>query len=69
MKHTRSKSSRGLVTRRIVFTNRKRPRDRPQKMEVDVRRNETIDEDYAAAMVATRTSVALADVKIVEITG
>lgn len=69
MKHTRSKSSRGLVTRRIVFTNRKRPRDRPQEMEVDVRRNETIDKDYAAAMVATRTSMALADVKIVEITG
>jgi hypothetical protein len=57
-----------LGTRRIVFTNRKRPHERPQEIKVDVRRDERIDEDYAAAMVANRTSVPLADVKIVRIT-
>ncbi|MGH3903943.1 MAG: hypothetical protein ACRDTE_07130 [Pseudonocardiaceae bacterium] len=67
MKHTKSKNSRGLVTRRIVFKNRKRPHDRPQELTVDLRRGERIEESYAAAMVAVRTSTPLADVKIVHI--
>lgn len=68
MKHTKSKSSRGLVTMRIVFKNRKRLHDPPQELKVDLLRGERIDESYAAAMVAVRTSTPLADVKIVEIT-
>ncbi|MGH3533509.1 MAG: hypothetical protein ACRDQG_02195 [Pseudonocardiaceae bacterium] len=68
MKHTKSKSRRGLVIRRIVFTNHQHPHDRPQELKVDVRRGEVIDESYAMAMVATRTTTPLADVKIVSIT-
>lgn len=55
------------MTRRIVYQNRQRPHDRPPELKVDVRRGETIDDDYAAAMVAVRTSVRLEDVKIVKV--
>lgn len=67
MKHTKSKSRRGLVTRRIVYRNRERPHDRPQQLNVDVRHGETVDPDYAAAMVAVRTSIPLRNVKIIKI--
>lgn len=69
MKHTKSKSSRGLVTKRIVYRNRQRPHDRPQELRIDVRRDEIVDTDHAAVMVAVRTSVSLNNVKIVEISG
>lgn len=67
MKHTRSKRKRGLVTRRIVYRNRRRPDARPQEMKVDIRPDESVDADYAAAMVAVRTGTPLADVTIIEV--
>jgi len=61
----KSKTQRGLVTWRIVYANRRCPHDRNQELTVDVRNGEVIDDDYAAAMVAVRTTMALADVRIV----
>ncbi|MGQ0778137.1 MAG: hypothetical protein ACT4NY_27620 [Pseudonocardiales bacterium] len=66
-KHPKSKQARGLETRRIVYGNHRRPHDKPQELKVDVRCGEVIDEDYAAAMVAVRTTLPLADVRIVKI--
>lgn len=68
MKRPRSKASRGLETRCIVYGNRRRPHDKPQELKVDVRRGDVIDDDCAAAMVAARTTVPLADVRILKIT-
>jgi len=67
MKHTKSKAQRGLVTRRIVYANRRRPHDRHQELKVDVRSGTIIDMDYTAGLVAVRTPLHLADVKIIEI--
>ncbi|MGH3941176.1 MAG: hypothetical protein ACRDTG_21575 [Pseudonocardiaceae bacterium] len=67
-KRRASKEARGLETRRIVYSNRRRPHDKAQELKVDVRRGEVIDDDYAAAMVATRTTLPLADVRIIRIT-
>lgn len=64
----KSKEARGLETRRIVYSDRRRPHDKPQELKVDVRRGEVIDDDYAAAMVAARTTMPLADVRIVRVT-
>jgi len=64
----KSKEARGLETRCIVYGDRRRPHARHQELKVDVRRGEVIDDDYAAAMVAARTTLALADVKIIKIT-
>ncbi|MGQ0774367.1 MAG: hypothetical protein ACT4NY_08120 [Pseudonocardiales bacterium] len=64
----KSKEARGLETRRIVYGDRRRPYDKPLELKVDVRRGEVIDDDYAAAMVAARTTLPLADVRIVRIT-
>jgi len=69
VKRTKSKRAGGLVTRRIVYGNRLCPHDRPQELRVDVRRGELIDTDYAAAMVAVRTSLSLHNVKIFAIEG
>ncbi|MGH3915208.1 MAG: hypothetical protein ACRDTC_17650, partial [Pseudonocardiaceae bacterium] len=60
MKRHKSKASRGLETRRIVYGNRRRPHDKPQELKVDVHCGEVIDDDYAAAMVAARTTLSLA---------
>ncbi|MGH3794165.1 MAG: hypothetical protein ACRDSP_04685 [Pseudonocardiaceae bacterium] len=68
MKRTRSKERRGLVTRRIVYRDGKRPHGRPQELKVDIRHGDVIDDDYAAAMVAARTTLPLADVRIMRIT-
>lgn len=68
MKHTRSKAARGLVTRTIVYRDRTRPRSRDQHLKVDLRHDEVIDLDYAAAMVAVRTALPLADVHVIKIT-
>lgn len=68
MKHPKSKAARGLVTRTSVYRDRTRPHSREQQLKVDVRRDEVIDLDYAAAMVAVRTTLALADVRVVRIT-
>lgn len=69
VKHTKSKSRRGLVAKRIVYRNRRRPHDRPQELKIDVRRDETVDTCDAAAMVAVRTSIPMSNVKIIEIVG
>ncbi|MGH3720202.1 MAG: hypothetical protein ACRDRI_15430 [Pseudonocardiaceae bacterium] len=67
MKHPKSKAQRGLVTRRIVYASHQRPHARHQELKVDVRRETLIDLDYAAALVAVRTPLPLADIKILRI--
>lgn len=67
VKRTRSKKSRGLVTRRIVYRNRQCPDARLQEVKIDVRRGESVDADYAAATVAVRTGIPLAYVLIIAI--
>jgi hypothetical protein len=69
VKRTKSKANSALVTRRIIYADHQRLRDRPQELKVDVRRGEHIDLDYAAAMVAVRTSVPLKNVKVIQIMG
>jgi hypothetical protein len=64
-----SNKSRGLVSRSIVYTSTKRPHDRLQELTVDVPHGEVMDADYAAAMVAVRTGIPLAEVTIVTISG
>lgn len=64
----KSKEARDLETRCIVYGDRSRPDARHQELKVDVRCCEEIDKDHAAAMVAVRTTLALADVKIIKIT-
>lgn len=68
MKYSKNAESRALETWRIVYGNRRSPHDNPQELKIDVRRGEVIDDDYAAAMVAARTTLPLADVRIVRIT-
>lgn len=68
MKRMKNKERRGLETRCIIYGDHRRPRDKPQELKVDVRRGEVIDDDYAAAMVAARTTVPLTDVRIIRIT-
>lgn len=63
----RSKAPRGLETRRIVYGNHRRPHEKPQELKVDLRFGEVIDDDYAAAMVAVRTTMPLADVWIIQV--
>lgn len=71
MRHTarKSKKRRGMVARSITYTSTKRPRDRPRELIVDIPPGEIIDTDYAAAIVAVRTGIPLAEVTIVTITG
>jgi hypothetical protein len=71
VKHTtrKSKKSRGLAARRIVYTSAQRPHDRPRELIVDVPCGEVLDADYAAAMVAVRTGMPLVEVSIVTIAG
>ncbi|MGH3925375.1 MAG: hypothetical protein ACRDTT_21380 [Pseudonocardiaceae bacterium] len=57
MKHTESKEARGLVTQFIVYASRKYPHAQNQELKVDLRRGTIIDLDYAAALVAVRTSL------------
>jgi hypothetical protein len=52
-----------------VYTSTKRPHDRLQELTVDVPHGEVMDADYAAAMVAVRTGIPLAEVTIVTISG
>ncbi|MBV9143550.1 MAG: hypothetical protein JO115_21995 [Pseudonocardiales bacterium] len=67
MKQTKSKAQRGLVTRRIVYASRQRPNARHQVLKVDVRSGTVMDMDFAAALVAVRTPLSLADIKFVRI--
>lgn len=64
----KSKQARGLETRTIVYGDRRWPHARRQELKVDVPRGEVIDEDYAAAMVAARTTTPLGDMFVVRIT-
>lgn len=66
-RHTRSKASRGIVTKAIRYQDRRNPPGRPQTLKVDVRHGEHIDEEHAAAMVAARAGVPLAQVKVIEV--
>ena len=66
-KHAKSKDQRGLVTRRIVYASRQSPHARHQVLKVDVRSGTAIDMDFAAALVAVRTPLSLADIKIIKI--
>ena len=69
MKHFKRKRNRGLVTKRIVYLDRRHPHERPQEITADFRHSDVIDDDYAAAVVAVRTSIPLNQVKIVKIVG
>ncbi len=71
MKHTArtSRKRRGLVARRIVYTNNKHPHDRIRELTVDVPYREVMDADYEAAMIAVRTGMPLAKVIIVTVAG
>jgi hypothetical protein len=70
VKHTRSKKKRrDLITVRIIYRNRQHPHDRPRELTVDFRRGEQVDADYAAGIVAVRTSMPLAEVQIIDIVG
>ena len=57
----------GVVARRIAYRNTQRPRDRPEELTVNVPHGEVIDTGYAAAVVAVRTGMPLAEVTIVTI--
>lgn len=68
-RHTKSKASRGLVTRTIVYRDdRNPPGGRPLTLKVDLRRDEYLDTDHATAMVAARQGVPLVNVRVIEIT-
>ena len=67
MKRTKSKAQRGLVTRCIVYADRRHPPARHQELKVDVRSGTIIDTDYATGLVAVRTTIPLAEVKIIKI--
>jgi hypothetical protein len=58
MKHTRSKSSRGLVTRPVVYRDQRYPPGSLLEIKVDVRRDD---------VVAVRTGTPLHDVQIIEV--
>ncbi len=55
------------MTRRIVYADRKCSPARHHELKVDVREGEIIDLNYAAALVAVRAALPLADVQIVRI--
>lgn len=69
MRHTTNKKNRKLTTRSIAYKSTKHPRDRLRELTVNVPRGEIVDTRYAAAMVAVRTGMPLAEVSIVTITG
>jgi hypothetical protein len=69
VKHVRSKKDKWLTTRNIVYKSSQHPHDRHRELKVNVPRGEIMDADYAAAMVAVRTGMPLADVNIVKIVG
>ncbi|MGH3974698.1 MAG: hypothetical protein ACRDS9_15410 [Pseudonocardiaceae bacterium] len=59
----------GLTVRSIVYKSSKYPHGRVQELKVTVPRGEIIDASYAAAMVAVRTGMPLAEVNIIKIAG
>ena len=67
VKHTRKKKNRDLVTKVIVYRDGRHSGSPPRELTVDVRRDETLDTDYAAAMVAVRAGLPLSEVRIIEV--
>ncbi len=67
-RHTKSKARRGIRTRVIHYRDRRNPPARPQKLKVDMRRDEHLDHERAAAMVAARMGASLSEVMIIDIT-
>ncbi len=63
----RKKRSSRLVTRRIVYRSHRRPHDSPQELKVDLPQGTKMDADYAAGLVAARTTMPLADVRIIKV--
>lgn len=67
-RHTKSKARRGIRTKVIHYRDRRNPRGRPQQLKVDMRRDEHLDHEHAAAMVAARTGAPLPELLIIDIT-
>jgi hypothetical protein len=66
-KPRRRPTSTGLVARSIAYRSTQRPHDRPEELTVRVPCGEVVDAGYAAAVVAVRTGMPLAEVTIVTI--
>jgi hypothetical protein len=64
----KSKAARGLITYTIHYRDRRYTDSRDHTLKVDVRCDEVIEEQYAAAMVAARTGVPWQQVQIVKVT-
>jgi hypothetical protein len=64
----KSKAARGLVTNIIQYQDSRYPHQPLQTLTVDVRQGENIEDQQAAAMVAVRAGVPLAQVKIMKVT-
>lgn len=66
-KPRRKPKSTELIARSITYRSTQRPHDRPEELTVNVPYGEAIDTGYAAAVVAVRTGMSLAEVTIVTI--
>lgn len=58
---------RRFVAKTITYTSTQRPHDRPRELTVSMTPGEVMDTGYAAAMVAVRTGMPLAEVSILTI--
>jgi hypothetical protein len=58
---------RRLVAKSITYTSTQRPHDRPRELTVNITPGEVMDTGYAAAIVAVRTGMPLAEVSILTI--
>ena len=56
-----------MITKSIVYESKKNPHGRAQELKVAFPRGKIVDVSYAAAMVAVRTGMALAEVNIIKI--
>ena len=63
----KNKATQGFVSSTIYYRDSRCVNSRDRALKVDVRRGETIDEQYAAALVAVRTGLPLGQVRIMEI--
>lgn len=68
MKPTRKKKTQALVTKIITYRDGRHPASSPPlSLTVDVHRDEVLDADYLAAVVAVRTGTPLTQVRIIEV--
>lgn len=68
-RRTKSKASRGFVTRTIKYRDSRSPTHvRPQEIKVDMRDGATLETEHAAAMVAVRVGIPLLNVRVLKIT-